>query len=129
MDIFTHVISTTVIQATDAVEGIMLDFLRSKQVYLTSEAFVKMTRLRLLRIISDNHSREDLCHPSDDCQQQLVGDFKFLSNELRVLHWHGFPLKSLPSNFHPKNLVELDMRSSHIEQLWEGIEVSISFKM
>ncbi|KAL6123301.1 hypothetical protein ACLB2K_075823 [Fragaria x ananassa] len=108
--------------ATDAVEGIMLDFLRSKQVYLTSEAFVKMTRLRLLRIISDNHSREDLCHPSDDCQQQLVGDFKFLSNELRVLHWHGFPLKSLPSNFHPKNLVELDMRSSHIEQLWEGIE-------
>ncbi|PRQ59963.1 putative transcription factor WRKY family [Rosa chinensis] len=108
--------------ATDAVEGIMLDLSRSKEVYLASEAFVKMTRLRLLRIISNNHSRQDLCHPSDDTQQHLSGDFKFLSNELRILHWHGFPLKSLPSNFIPKNLVELDMRSSHIEQLWEGIK-------
>ncbi|XP_050387840.1 TMV resistance protein N-like isoform X2 [Argentina anserina] len=108
--------------ATDAVEGIMLDFLRSKQVYLTSEAFVKMKRLRLLKIISDNHSREVLCHPSDGCQQHLIGDFKFLSSELRILHWHGFPLKSLPSKFHPENLIELDMRSSHIEQLWEGIK-------
>ncbi|KAB2598632.1 TMV resistance protein N-like [Pyrus ussuriensis x Pyrus communis] len=67
-----------------------------------------------------NASWEDRSHPNGDCKQHMSGDLKFLSHELRCLLWHGCPLKSLPSNFHPKNLIDLEMPYSQIEQLWEG---------
>ena len=57
------------------------------------------------------------------CKLHLYGDFKFLSNNLRSLYWDGYPLKSLPSNFHPENLVELNMCFSQLKQLWEGKKV------
>ncbi|XP_061997104.1 disease resistance-like protein DSC1 isoform X2 [Rosa rugosa] len=59
-------------------------------------------------------------YAGDDGQNHLTGDFKFLSRELKVLVWHGYPQKCLPSNFDPKNLVLLDVRYSNFEQLWEG---------
>ncbi|TQD96966.1 hypothetical protein C1H46_017446 [Malus baccata] len=94
--------------ATEAVESIILDlsFSKLKVVYLRSEAFVKMTKLRLLKIHGDG---------VNSCE-----NLKFLSHELRSLIWKCFPLKSLPSNFIAKNLVELDMQYSLIEHLWEG---------
>ncbi|XP_017188350.2 disease resistance protein RPV1 [Malus domestica] len=95
-------------KATEAVESIILDpsFSKPEVVYLSSEAFVKMTKLRLLKIHCDSgYSCENL---------------KFLPHELRSLIWKHFPLKSLPSNFIAKNLVELDMQNSLIEHLWEG---------
>ncbi|PRQ59647.1 putative transcription factor WRKY family [Rosa chinensis] len=119
--------------ATDAVECIMLDLSKSKDVYIDAEAFVRMTKLRLLRI-GYNHSidlnakdfqSKQLHHPRGECKQHVSGDVKFLSHDLRYLMWYGCPLKSLPSNFHPKNLVDLDMRCSHIEHLWAEIK---SFK-
>ena len=48
----------------------------------------------------------------------------FLSNELRMMEWHDYPLKSMPIDFQPDNLVELIMPGSHIEQLPEGPTVS-----
>ncbi|KAM5556894.1 TMV resistance protein N [Rosa sericea] len=117
-------------KATDAVECIMLDLSKSKDVYIDAEAFVRMTKLRLLRI-GYNHSidlnakdfqLQQLHHPRGECKQHVSGDVKFLSHELRYLMWYGCPLKSLPSNFHPKNLVDLDMRCSRIEQLWVEIK-------
>ncbi|KAL1075331.1 hypothetical protein V6Z11_D11G354300 [Gossypium hirsutum] len=48
---------------------------------------------------------------------------KYLSNELRLLDWTECPLKFLPSNFHPDNLVALLLPYSHIEQLWKGNRV------
>ncbi|PRQ59651.1 putative winged helix-turn-helix DNA-binding domain, leucine-rich repeat domain, L [Rosa chinensis] len=116
--------------ATEAVEGIMLDLSKSKDVDIDAEAFVRMTNLRLL-LIGYNHYIDfnakdfplELLHqPRDECKQHVSGVVKFLSRDLRYLMWHGCPLKSLPSNFGPKNLVDLDMRFSHIEQLWEGIK-------
>ncbi|KAK9941885.1 hypothetical protein M0R45_007577 [Rubus argutus] len=110
---------------TEAVEGIMLDLSNSEDVYINAEAFVRMTNLRLLRIYYSSspkfagynrHMRGFFMF------QHMSGDFQFLSHELRCLIWHGYPLKSLPSNFHPKNLVHLDMPYSHLEQLWEGTE-------
>ena len=81
-------------------------------VYFSSEAFVKMTKLRLLKIHGHNgYSCENL---------------KFLLHELRSLVWKHFPLKSLPSNFIAKNLVELDMQNSLVEHLWEGAKVKTS---
>ncbi|XP_048318238.2 uncharacterized protein LOC107417594 isoform X1 [Ziziphus jujuba] len=43
----------------------------------------------------------------------------YLSNELRVLEWHQYPLIYMPSSFQPKNLVELNMSNSRIERLWD----------
>lgn len=122
------------LQATEAVESICIDLPNSKEVYLNAEAFVRMTKLRLLKvryncnIDSDEEalSCEDLCNP-DDCKQQLTGDLKFLSHELRCLLWYGCPLKSLPSNFQPKNLFHLDMPYSNIHKLWEGTKVHSLF--
>ncbi|KAK2644504.1 hypothetical protein Ddye_019699 [Dipteronia dyeriana] len=40
--------------------------------------------------------------------------------ELRYLHWKSCDLEVLPSSFNPENLIELDLSSSDIKQLWEG---------
>ncbi|KAF8113217.1 hypothetical protein N665_0054s0032 [Sinapis alba] len=45
-----------------------------------------------------------------------------ISSKLRSLSWAHFLLSSLPSNFDPKFLVELDMQFSKLEKLWEGIQ-------
>ncbi|XP_039038950.1 disease resistance-like protein DSC1 [Hibiscus syriacus] len=41
-----------------------------------------------------------------------------LPNELRYLEWNGYPFKSLPLNFNPKNLVVLNLSWGNMEQLW-----------
>ncbi|KAF2312685.1 hypothetical protein GH714_039622 [Hevea brasiliensis] len=43
-------------------------------------------------------------------------------DELRHFQWNFYPLKSLPSNFHPDNPDVLDMSESQIERLWTGIQ-------
>ncbi|MBA0742630.1 hypothetical protein Gogos_015669, partial [Gossypium gossypioides] len=75
----------------------------NKTLTLSADAFLKMKRLRLLKV---------LCC-SNCC------DFTYLSNELRLLDWTRYPLKSLPSSFQPKNLVALLLSYSNIEQLWK----------
>ncbi|KAJ1387135.1 Leucine-rich repeat 3 [Sesbania bispinosa] len=42
-----------------------------------------------------------------------------LPDNLKFLRWDGFPQRTLPLDFCPENLVKLDMRNSHLEQLWE----------
>ena len=66
-------------------------------------------------------------HGYSGCGLHLLGDFKFLSNDLRSLHWHGYPLKTLPENFYPEKLVELNMCSCQLAQLWKGNKVYIQF--
>ncbi|KAM5554806.1 hypothetical protein ABKV19_022962 [Rosa sericea] len=113
------------------VEGIILDLLKLKEVYINDEVFVSMRRLRLLQL-SEYHlgdvynyigswtHRADYEPDYEPCVQNMSENLKFLSNELRVLVWHGCPLKSFPINFLPKNLIYVDMCYSRIEQLWEG---------
>ena len=55
----------------------------------------------------------------------LPTGLNFLSNKLRIMEWHDYPLKFLPMSFQPDNLVELIMPRSHIEQLPVGFSVSI----
>lgn len=117
-----------VFQATEAIEGITLDLSNSNEVYVNTEAFVSMRKLRLLQIHNHNNYIDldgeffERCLDSD-CKQHVTGELKFLSHELRLLVWHGCPLKSLPFKFQPKNLLYLDMSYSLIEQLWEGTKV------
>jgi len=55
------------------------------------------------------------------------GTLDYISNELRYLYWNHFPCMSLPSTFHPDQLVELILPHSNIKQLWEGKKVIYVF--
>ncbi|KAG2300213.1 hypothetical protein Bca52824_036685 [Brassica carinata] len=46
----------------------------------------------------------------------------YLPNKLRLLEWKDYPLTCLPSKFSCKFLVELIMRESKLEKLWDGIK-------
>ncbi|GKB34382.1 NB-ARC domains-containing protein [Tanacetum coccineum] len=43
----------------------------------------------------------------------------FLSDELRLFYWHGFPFKYLPSDFYPQNIVAIDLSYSQIKHIWK----------
>jgi len=60
---------------------------------------------------------------------QLPNGLDYLPKKLRYLHWDTYPLRTLPSNFKPKNLVELNLRFSKVVQLWEGEKVSSVLKL
>ncbi|GMN23671.1 hypothetical protein TIFTF001_040483 [Ficus carica] len=47
---------------------------------------------------------------------------EYLPDSLKCLMWPFWPLKSLPSNFRPHNLVELRMPNSKLQQLWSGVQ-------
>ena len=99
----------------EAIEGLVLEcgeLHKSEMAYWNLEAFPKMPNLKLL-IIHD---------------VQLLHGPKHLSNKLRILDWSMYPSKSLPSNFQPYELVELQLLHSKIEQLWKGTKVRLLFK-
>ena len=52
----------------------------------------------------------------------ICEDVKYLSNELRLIDWNGFPLTSLPAMTNLQKLVALNMPGSHIK-LDEHFEV------
>ncbi|XP_065622349.1 disease resistance protein RUN1 [Quercus suber] len=91
------------LNAKDDVEGMGLNLPPHKE-DLNAEAFSKMKSLRLIKI----------------CNVHLPEGLNFLSNRLQMMEWHDYPLKFMPTNFQPDNLVELIMPRSHIEQLPEG---------
>ncbi|VVB15000.1 unnamed protein product [Arabis nemorensis] len=74
-----------------------------------------MGDLRYLKIYNTN------------CPQEFEGDIKLNFpeglqlplNEVRYLHWLKFPLKEVPSDFNPDNLVDLKLPYSEIERVWE----------
>ncbi|GMN62932.1 hypothetical protein TIFTF001_032005 [Ficus carica] len=73
-----------------------------------------MRKLRLLKINSyDENSKKWKVH--------LPQGLQYLPSSLKYLHWDGYPLKCLPFNFNPKNLVGLVLTNSHIDNLpWQG---------
>lgn len=93
-------------QGTEAVEGI-IGLQTSRGVKLNSKSFSRMKSLRLLKI-------HDVC---------LLHGIEYNVDELQLLKWHGYPLRSLPSNFQPESLFKLNMCYSHDEQLWQGVQV------
>ncbi|KAL1075428.1 hypothetical protein V6Z11_D11G362600 [Gossypium hirsutum] len=92
--------------ATKMIEGMIINNKREscKILNFSADTFLKMKNLRLLKV---------LCLSNCD-------DLKYLSNELRLLDWTGYPLRCLPSSFQPDNLVALLLPCSHVKQLWKG---------
>ncbi|KAH9782884.1 ADP-ribosyl cyclase/cyclic ADP-ribose hydrolase [Citrus sinensis] len=59
---------------------------------------------------------------------KLPNGLDYLPKKLRYLHWDTYPLRTLPSNFKPKNLVALNLSCSKVEQLWEGEKEAFKLK-
>lgn len=94
---------------------------RSREISFTTEAFRRMERLRLFKVY---WSHGFVNYMGKEYQKFLLPeDFEIPSHDLRYLHWEGYSLKSLPSNFHGENLIELNLKHSNIEQLWQGKKV------
>ncbi|TXG64805.1 hypothetical protein EZV62_011799 [Acer yangbiense] len=110
---------------TNAVQGIVLDMSKIKDMCLSSEAFKKMYNLRLLKFYNPTWIKEHFVgfnssHSPYHSKVHFGEGLSDISDKLRSLIWLGYPLPTLPSNFNPNNLVELDLRCSNVERLWEG---------
>ncbi|KAH9722711.1 Disease resistance-like protein DSC1 [Citrus sinensis] len=100
-------------EGTEAIEGISLDMSKVKDINLHPNVFAKMPNLRILKFYS-SMDEENKCKVSHFQGSEFT--------EVRYLHWHGYPLKSLPSNIHPEKLVLLEMPYSNIEQLFDIVQ-------
>ena len=94
-----------------------------KMEHLHAEAFSKMKNLRLLKIGNEKFQQDFI-----NGTMQLPKSLNHLSDELRVIEWHGYPFKSMPTSFQPNKLVELRMHCNYITQLWKGIMVRFPLK-
>ncbi|CAI9262493.1 unnamed protein product [Lactuca saligna] len=82
----------------------------------------KMKKLRFL------HMSQDIMHNfGGEWKYDNVG--QYFPNALQYLHWHKYPLWSLPNTFQANNLVVLKMAESKIVQLWEGGERKVLNKL
>ncbi|CAN6839928.1 unnamed protein product [Brassica oleracea] len=80
-----------------------------------SHAFAKMSYLRYLKIYSSQCPQE--C--DRDIKLNFPEGLQLPLNEVRCLHWLKFPLKEVPQDFSPENLVDLKLPYSNIERVWE----------
>ncbi|XP_048320438.2 TMV resistance protein N-like isoform X2 [Ziziphus jujuba] len=109
---------------SSTIEGILLNQSElQKDVKVMPTAFSKMYHLRFLRMHFDDRfafksivSEKSGWAPYNKMILPFEG-IEYLSNELRYFQWDLYPSKYLPSNFSPKNLVELVMRESQLVEL------------
>ena len=95
----------------------------------SAKVFSKMKNLRFLKIGCELFKRGHVQLPKGLSYVQLPKGLSYLPNELRVIDWLEYPLKSMPTNFQPIKLVELRMHCSGIKKLWEGIMVRFSLML
>ncbi|XP_029129112.1 TMV resistance protein N [Cajanus cajan] len=81
----------------DEIEAIMLDVPQDQEVQWNQKVFGKLKNLQMILIKKNNG---------------FLRSFKDLPNNLRVLEWCRYPAATLPSNFHLKNLVVLNLSYS-----------------
>ncbi|PNX93341.1 TIR-NBS-LRR resistance protein [Trifolium pratense] len=60
---------------------------------------------------------------------QLNGDFKYLSGELRWLHWQGFPSTYAPAEFQQGILVAITLKYSNLKQIWKKSQMLENLKI
>lgn len=100
--------------------GIFLDLSQIKEeMTLGIKHFKRMRDLRYLKLYSSHCPQE--CKPNDKIRIPEGLDFPL--EEVRCLHWLKYPLEELPPNFNPKNLVDLKLPYSEIEQIWKDMKV------
>ncbi|KAK9200606.1 hypothetical protein WN944_015804 [Citrus x changshan-huyou] len=111
-------------KGTDAIEGIFLNLSKIRDIQLSSRVFANMSKLRFLKLYMPEHDDAPIMSSKVHLNQGL----EYLPEELRYLHWHEYPLKTLPSNFEPENLIELNLPYGKVEQIWEGEKEALKLK-
>ncbi|XP_048435544.1 disease resistance protein RPV1-like isoform X2 [Pyrus x bretschneideri] len=92
---------------TKNITGIKVQLLESdNEICLSATTFSNMKNLKIFI----------------NCNGRFSGAVDYLPNNLRLVDWPECPLKSLPLNFNPKNLVVLNMRNSQITGFREGFK-------
>ncbi|ESQ28567.1 hypothetical protein EUTSA_v10019540mg, partial [Eutrema salsugineum] len=84
---------------------------------ISERAFEKMSNLQFLNL------RRGCCQKGNETTTwHLPHGLSYLSPQLRLLDWWYFPMTCFPANVNLKFLVELNMRYSKLEKLWDGIK-------
>ncbi|KAK7349499.1 hypothetical protein VNO77_06917 [Canavalia gladiata] len=91
-------------KGTDEIQSIVLNLVQPYEARWSTEAFSNISQVRLLKL----------------CVTQLPLGLNSLPSALKVLHWRGCPLKTLPLTNQLDEVVDLKMCHSRIEQLWHG---------
>ena len=94
-----------------------------RDLYLRPQALAKMDNLKLLRFEADI----PWCKKVANHMVYVPEEDITLPNKLRSFQWDYYPSKSLPLRSCVDNLVELHMRGSHLQKLWDGIQVFFLF--
>ncbi|CAL9241656.1 unnamed protein product [Arabidopsis halleri] len=98
---------------TQKVLGISLETSKIDELCVHEKAFKRMRKLRFLKIGTTNiFGEKNKLHLSESF---------YLPPTLKLLCWSEFPMRRMPSNFRPENLVKLKMPNSKLHKLWEGI--------
>ncbi|XP_048435292.1 disease resistance protein RPV1-like [Pyrus x bretschneideri] len=93
---------------TEAIRGLTLVLPENSDEHpFRTKAFKKMRYLKFLQL---NYVK-------------LTGSYRHLSNELRFLCWHGFPLEVIPEDFDLRNLVLIDLSYSKLVRVWEDSDL------
>ncbi|CAH8278098.1 unnamed protein product [Arabidopsis lyrata] len=98
---------------TRKVLGISLETSKIDQLCVHKSAFKGMRNLRFLKIGTDIFGEEN--------RLDLPESFNYLPPTLKLLCWSEFPMRCMPSNFRPENLVKLKMPNSKLHKLWDGV--------
>ncbi|KAH9783789.1 ADP-ribosyl cyclase/cyclic ADP-ribose hydrolase [Citrus sinensis] len=111
-------------KGTDAIEGIFFDLSKINYLHLSPQAFANMSSLTLLKFYMPE------CNgvPIMSSKLHLNQDLEYLPKKLRYLHWHEYPLKTLPFSFEPNYLIELNLPYSKVEQIWIGEKKAFKLK-
>ncbi|KAI3803945.1 hypothetical protein L1987_32111 [Smallanthus sonchifolius] len=127
---------------TSKVEGLILDMQRIKGISPTS--MVRMNNG--IKRSYDDFSGRTICANKENFKVGAIekmknlmllqvdyatfsGNYKKLPKKLRLLRWHGFNLKSIPSDVPLQKLVVLDLRYSKLKKVWDGFKVVGSLKI
>ncbi|GKB73372.1 NB-ARC domains-containing protein [Tanacetum coccineum] len=103
---------------TEAVEVLVLSLGKfSQKVHIDANDFAHMKKLRILKIYQEEKVSDEKLE-LEDHNVIFSRNLYYLSNELSLFYWHGCPLKYLPSDFYPQNIVAIDLSYSNIKQLW-----------
>ncbi|XP_044470285.1 disease resistance-like protein DSC1 [Mangifera indica] len=131
------------IWGTRVVRSICLDMSKVEELHLNPKAFNNMQNLRFLKFYGSEHGKKVPESDSfalhrilrwlkrENSNAGKVHGFeklKFDFYEIRHFCFHGYPDKSLPPNFNPKNLVALYMPNSKVEKLWTSNQVLVNLK-
>lgn len=99
--------------------GISLDMSQVRDMPLEFSVFANMCNLWYLKFYTSTCPRE--CE--GDCKLNFPDGLSLPLEEVRYLDWLKFPLDELPSDFNPKNLVDLRLPYSKIKQVWKDSKV------